>query len=347
MSDLMNKMVKKTNIKGVGSLEESTFFGKDIIQTPLLAMNIALHGTLNGGLSSGITTISGESRTFKTLFGLMLMKSYLDKYSDSIAIFYDTEFGTTPEYLKTFGIDTSRVIHIPIKNIEELKFDIVSKLEDFEKKDKVFFFIDSIGNIASKKELDDALDSKSVADMTRAKQMKSLGRMITPYLSINDIPLVQIGHTYQTQDMYPQDIVSGGRAIMYTSQNVLIVKKRQIKDGREKTGNIFDIIVEKSRYVREKAKIGVKVMFNEKINKYSGLWEVAEALGFIHQPKKGFYQRIFDLVDEEDKSHRRKNVEFDHQFWEELIEKSNFARAVENYYTLGGVEIEEEVQDGE
>ena len=222
-SDLMQKMMKNTEIKGVSSLEESTFFGHDIIQTPLLAMNVALSGTLYGGMSSGITTIAGMSRTFKTLFGLMLMKSYLDKYPESIAIFYDTEFGSTPEYMKTFGIDTSRVIHIPIKNIEELKFDIVKKLEGFDKRDKVFFFIDSIGNLASKKEIDDALDSKSVADMTRAKQMKSFGRMVTPYLSINDIPLVQIGHTYQTQDRFPQDIVSGGCVVEGT--------KIQMADG--------------------------------------------------------------------------------------------------------------------
>ncbi len=40
---------------------------------------------------------------------------------------------------------------------------------------RIFFVIivvDSVGNLASKKEVDDALEGKSVADMTRAKQMK-------------------------------------------------------------------------------------------------------------------------------------------------------------------------------
>ena len=68
--------------------------------------------------------------------------------------FYDSEFGTTPEYLKQYKIDTDRVVHVPIEHIEQLKFDIVKRLEQIDKKDKVFIFIDSLGNLASKKEVE-------------------------------------------------------------------------------------------------------------------------------------------------------------------------------------------------
>ena len=62
-----------------------------------------------------------------------------------------------------------RVLHTPITNVEELKFDLIKQFEELDRDDNVIVVIDSIGNLASKKELEDALSEKSVADMSRAK----------------------------------------------------------------------------------------------------------------------------------------------------------------------------------
>ena len=110
-------------------------------------------------------------------------------------------------------MDTNRVLHTPIKNVEDLKFDIISQLEGLERKDKVIIIIDSIGNLASKKELEDAMNEKSVADMSRAKALKGLGRMITPYLKELNIPIVAVNHTYKEIGLFPKDVVSGGTGI--------------------------------------------------------------------------------------------------------------------------------------
>lgn len=91
-----------------------------------------------------------------------------------------------------------------------LKFDIVRQLKEIERGDKVIIAIDSIGNTASLKELEDALDEKSVADMQRAKSIKSLFRMVTPSLVAKDIPCLAICHTYNTMEMYSKAIISGG-----------------------------------------------------------------------------------------------------------------------------------------
>ena len=111
------------------------------------------------------------------------------------------------QYFKSFGIDTSRVLHSPITNVEELKFDLINQLENIERKDKVIIMIDSIGNLASKKELDDTMSEKSVADMSRAKALKGLFRMTTPYLTMRDIPLLAVNHTYQEIGLFPKAVV--------------------------------------------------------------------------------------------------------------------------------------------
>jgi intein/homing endonuclease len=131
-------------------------------------------------------------------------------------LFYDSEFGSPQSYFETFGISPDRVLHTPIANVEELKFDLVSQLENIDRGDRVVVVIDSIGNLASKKELEDTLNEKSVADMSRAKALKGLFRMVTPYLTMKDIPLLAINHTYKEIGLFPKDVVGGGCVVKGT-----------------------------------------------------------------------------------------------------------------------------------
>jgi RecA/RadA recombinase len=207
----MDKLKKNSRIKHTSILNESEFFSeKEVTPIDVPMLNVALSGKLNGGLTSGLTVLAGPSKHFKTSFALKIAAAYLKSDPDAIMLFYDSEFGSPQSYFDAFGIDTSRVLHTPITNVEELKFDLINQLEAMEKSDKVIIVIDSIGNLASKKELDDALDEKSVADMSRAKALKGLFRMSTPYLTMKNIPLLAINHTYKEIGLFPKDIVGGG-----------------------------------------------------------------------------------------------------------------------------------------
>jgi len=211
MSNILEKLKKNCRIKEADVLSDSEFYAeKDITTTSVPMINVALGGSIDAGLTSGLTVLAGPSKHFKTSFALLMASAYLKKHSDACLMFYDSEFGSPQSYFESFGIDTKRVLHIPIKNIEELKFDIVNQLEQMERKDKVIIVIDSVGNLASKKELEDAMNEKSVADMTRAKALKGLFRMVTPYLTMKNICLLAINHTYQEIGLFPKAIVSGG-----------------------------------------------------------------------------------------------------------------------------------------
>ncbi len=139
---------------------------------------------------AGLTMWAGPSKHFKTAFSLLMAKAYQEKYPESVVLFYDSEFGTPQNYFTSFGIDMERVVHTPVTDVEQLKFDVMNQLQNIERGDRVMIVIDSIGNLASKKEVEDALEQKSVGDMTRAKQIKSLFRMVTPHLTLKDIPMV-------------------------------------------------------------------------------------------------------------------------------------------------------------
>jgi RecA/RadA recombinase len=290
---LMDKIKKNSTIKDSSILSKSKFFTeKDMIPTDVPMINVALSGKLDGGIIPGLTMWAGPSKHFKTAFSLLMAKAYMDKYPEAVLLFYDSEFGTPIKYFETFGIDMERVLHTPLTDIEQLKFDIMQQLQDVNRGDKLMIILDSIGNLASKKEVDDALDGKSVADMSRAKQVKSLFRMVTPHLNLKDIPMVVVNHTYKEIGMFPKDIVGGGTGSYYSADNIFILGRQQEKDGTEVVGYNFIINVEKSRYAKEKSKIPISVSFDGGIQKYSGLVDIAIEGNFVSKPSPGWYAKV-------------------------------------------------------
>jgi RecA/RadA recombinase len=296
-------------------------------------VNVALSGKLDGGLTPGLTMWAGPSKHFKTAFSLLMAKSYMDKYQDAVLLFYDSEFGTPIKYFETFGIDMDRVLHTPLTDIEQLKFDIMQQFQGVDRGDKLIVILDSIGNLASKKEVDDALEGKSVADMSRAKQVKSLFRMITPHLNLKDIPMIVVNHTYKEIGLYPKDIVGGGTGSYYSADNIFIIGRQQEKDGTEVTGYNFIINVEKSRYVREKSKIPIAVSFEGGIQKFSGLLDVAMEGKFVAKPSPGWYAKVNQSTGEiGDK------VRFDatqtEAFWKDILSSESFKEYVSKKYEI-------------
>ena len=172
---IMDKLKKNSKLDHTSVLSESKFFTeKDMVPTDVPMMNVALSGSIDGGLAPGLTVLAGPSKHFKTSFALIMASAYLKQYPDAALLFYDSEFGSPQAYFEQYDIDTSRVLHTPVTNVEELKFDLIGQLEALDRNDRVCVVIDSIGNLASKKELEDAINEKSVADMSRAKSLKGL-----------------------------------------------------------------------------------------------------------------------------------------------------------------------------
>ena len=290
---LLDKLKKNSTIKDSAILSKSKFFTeKDMVPTDVPMINVALSGKLDGGIIPGLTMWAGPSKHFKTAFSLLMAKAYMDKYPEAVLLFYDSEFGTPVKYFETFQIDMDRVLHTPLTDIEQLKFDIMQQLQDVNRGDKLIIILDSIGNLASKKEVEDALEGKSVADMSRAKQVKSLFRMVTPHLNIKDIPMVVVNHTYMEIGMFPKAIVGGGTGSYYSADNIYILGRQQDKDGTEIVGYHFIINVEKSRYVKEKSKKPISVSFDGGISKYSGLLDLALESGHVVKPTNGWYAKV-------------------------------------------------------
>ncbi len=331
----MDKLRKNSKIKTTEVLSESKFFTeKDMVSTDVPMVNVALSGSIDGGVTPGLTVLAGPSKHFKTSFALLMAGAYLREKEDAVMLFYDSEFGSPQSYFTQFGIDTSRVLHTPITNVEELKFDLISQLESMERTDNVIVVIDSIGNLASKKELEDAKNEKSVADMSRAKALKGLFRMVTPYLTMRNIPMLAVNHTYQEIGLFPKSIVSGGTGIYYSADNIWILGRQQDKKGTEVQGYHFVINVEKSRFVKEKSKIPITVSWDGGVRDYSGLLDVALAGGYVTKPSNGWYAET-NVETGEVGAKVRYDQTLEKEFWQPIFDNTDFKEFVKKQYTIG------------
>lgn len=343
-ADLKARLIKNSKLQYTASLDTSEIFNnKDVIPTAVPGMNIALSGDLDGGLTPGLTLFCGPSKHFKTGYSILNAKAFMDKYPDGIVLFFDNEFGAPRSYWEAYDVDMSRVVHIPFTNIEELKFEMMSQLEGINRGDHVFILVDSVGNAASKKEIDDALKESGAADMTRAKQLKSLFRMVTPHLTLKDIPMVVVNHIYMEQGMFPKAIVSGGTGIYLSADNIYIIGRQKDAHGQDIVGWNFIMTVEKSRYVKEKSKIGIKISYDKGIDKYSGIMDLALEAGFLVQA--GAWYQIVDLETGEiqPKKVRRADVEKP-EVMEPILAHVPFKEFVRNKYRVSAGKMVENAE---
>ena len=328
---LRDRLIKNSTIKETTLLSDSKIYAKkDVITTRVPLINAALSADFDGGLLPGLFLLAGPSKHFKSNFAILMAKAFMDKNPDGVILFYASDFGTPESYFKDMNIDN--IVHTPIMDVEQLKHDIVNQLKSIEKNDKVFILVDSLGNLASKKELDDAEEGKTVADMTRAKSFKSLFRMVTPYLNTKDIPMVAIMHTYDTMEIYSKQVVSGGKGAYYSANVIWIIGRQQDKDSTGLKGYRFIINIEKSRFVKEGSKFPITVSFDGGIDKYSGIYDLAVEAGYI--VKSGGWCQIKDLKTGELAEQKIRESNITEEWLDELIKSENFKKYIKDMYAL-------------
>jgi hypothetical protein len=348
---LRERILKASTVAETATLEESLFFKpKDHIKTAVPMLNVAFTGEIDGGMIPGVLMIAGPSKHFKTGFALLMAKSFLDKHVDGIILFYDSEFGSPQSYFTSYGIPLDRVIHTPITDVEQVKHDMMTQLQGLTSADHVMIIMDSIGNLASIKEVEDALKGDTKADFTRAKALKSLFRMITPHLTIKGIPFVAVNHSYKTIEMYSRDQVGGGTGGIYAANDIWIIGRSQDKDDKGLHGWNFTIKVEKSRFVKEQSKIPITISFEEGILRWSGLFDLAKEFGII-VPATGKGRANTFIMDGDDpetgSNFKRDVIENNGAFWNSVLTTTNLKELIKDKYKLptdkGMLEEEESI----
>ncbi|AXF41388.1 RecA-like recombination protein [Acinetobacter phage SH-Ab 15599] len=343
MSSLAQRLIKAAP-KSMATMISKTDIGvkSKIASFVIPLMNLMYSGSFQGGLCAGIVQLVGDSRTFKTNKAVTAAKAYLDTNANPdnppILVIFDSEFSIRP-VIEAFGISEDQVVYVPFENLEELKTNLVQMISEVKRGEKVFFLIDSISQVASLKEVADALKGESKADMTRAKEMNSMFRMITPMLAVRDLPLFAINSFYdEIGNDYAEPVIKGGKQNFLSSDIIWFVSRSQDKDdtSKELKGWFFNYRALKHRFVKEKSLFKLHVTYDGGIDWSSGLIELGIESGIIKSSGGWFKLDHPNTPEELKKSFQRRQVvaKGDTGFLEFLLSLPEFEAFCQNKYRL-------------
>lgn len=279
-NDLNKEMSKNSKWGGLMSDGAGVSEITDYISTGNYICNASLTGSLFGGAPNNrMLCLSGESGTGKTYL-LMNMAREAQK-KDCFVIWYDSENAIDKAQLIQFGVNPSKFRYEPVGTVQDFKTNITQTLDLLiEKKEagmkipKVFFVLDSVGNLATQKEIDDAKAASDKADMTRAKQIRAIFRIVASKMGIIGGTFAFSNHIYMTTDMFAQRVQSGGKGLVYGASIILNLSKAKLKEGSDnlQTGIIVTAEPDKNRFCKP-VKVKFYISYVNGMNPYVGLEE--------------------------------------------------------------------------
>lgn len=281
VGDLLNNISKSVPVIIESEIKERKF-----INTGVYLLNAALSAKmLDGGIEYGkIFTVAGDSGTGKTFIALSIAKN---AQKNKLGVIYiDTEYSINLDDLGKYGIDNDpeKFKLIRGNKVEDINI-LLTQLLDSLKEEKIkngtidpfLIVLDSVGQMSSNKEKEDLISGNIKVDMTRAKSLAALFRSINTDLGFLDIPMVVCNHVYLEQgNMYPQQILKGGKALVYSSSVIGMMSKAKLKTGEEdeldlgQSGIVVTFKTAKNRLAKPK-QIKFEISFISGMNKFTGL----------------------------------------------------------------------------
>ena len=320
--------IDKMNPEGSFLEDSSISTPSDWIDTGSKALNAIISGSLHKGIPVGrITGFAGPSGAGKTLIINKILANAQKK--GYIAVIWDSEVAVDKQTALNVGMDLKKTKYYPVETIEECRNQISTFLDNViassDPNLKFIISIDSLGNLASSKEIEDARKGKDAADVgQRAKATKSMMRSITYKAAKAGVPILFSNHIYEGMEMFPSLIKNqaGGKGPIYLASvlvQLAIRNEKMTENPDEKSiaiannvsGVTMSAMTVKNRIVPPFLKTELYLNFKSGLDVNTGLFDIALALGVIQQAGKT-YQVNGESVG------YRKNIEKDAAFWEKL-----------------------------
>ena len=271
--------------KSVPILVEKEVKEKTFISTGVYLLDAALSAKLLGGgiATNRITAFAGESGAGKSFLCYSVAKQA--QKMGYCVIYIDTEQAIDLEDLPKFGIDNSldKLRLIRSNKVEDINITLTQLIDELKEQKlagyelpKLMIVLDSLGQMASKKEKEDLLKGEIKQDMTKAKALGSMFRSINTDLGYLEIPLLVANHTYLTMDLFPQEKLRGGNGLLYSASVIGFMSKSKLKTGEEddmdlgQSGISVLFKTAKNRMAKPK-KIRFDISFVSGMNPYTGL----------------------------------------------------------------------------
>jgi RecA/RadA recombinase len=289
MSDYLSELVKVTGNE-FATIVDDGIPGADVsgyIDTGAYALNALLSGSIYGGMPNNkVCAMAGDSSTGKSFASLGIVGLFLETNPDAICIYCDSEQAISRDMIVNRGIDPKRIAIVPVGIVEEFRNQMIKIVDNYlalppNKRKKMIIVLDSLGMLSTLKEITDTAEGKNTADMTRARVIKSVFRVLQLKLGQAGIAMIVTNHVYNTMSLYSEKVMSGGSGLFFASSIILYLSKMKDKDGNEVVGNIIHCKLVKGRLTKENKQVDIKLSYTTGLDRYYGLLPIAEKYGIF------------------------------------------------------------------
>jgi len=326
------KALDKLNPEATFLSETSLSSVDDWFDTGCMVLNSILSGSLYKGIPKGrITGFSGPSMCGKTyIINKILGKAQRKGY---IPVIFDTEMAVDDGTARAVGLDPEKTKYVPVNTIEDCRNQLIALLDGIESAElqgRFIVSIDSLGNLASHKEVTDAEKGKHASDMgLRAKSLKSMMRLLTYKAARSGTTILFANHTYDDPTALFPTLVknqAGGKGPIYLSsvlvqlaskgekQDIGNQEDEMIPEAKKYSGTTLRALTVKNRFIPPFLECEMYLNFKTGLDKYGGLKDIAVNHNVIQQngstytmgdKKLGYY----------------KNWRTDEDLWDKILPK--------------------------
>jgi len=309
--------------------------------------NLMLNMLITGDFYKGIP----DNRAFQVVGDPSSSKSYITKQAMKSAIlqgwkiiYIDTEGDIEISDYERAGLDTNMILIVEdIDTTKSLNTKLMNIIKLTPPNAKIMIVIDSIGNLASDKEVSDTLSGEHKQDMTRAKDLKSLFRQLLNKAFRKRIPILMINHQYDSIGMFSKRIVGGGKGSQFASSFIIELWKKPFKIGDKVVGIEVTATNSKNRFVKEGFKCSFVIHYDHGLLRYSGLYEALTEHGIVTKKNRGSLGAHMVIGDD---MYRIKDLTG--AMWEEVIAKHNLNEKLGSIYKYQQKNMEDlEIEDVE
>lgn len=288
----INSYLKSNSGIEVQSLEEHDFI-PEFLDTGNYALNWAISGKLSGGFPcTKVSEFFGAEGSGKSLLLTKLAGENVKR--GGLSYIVDTEDAVNPLFAKVVLNDPEGRIVNKIQRVDTI--DTLEQLRSFaitlaDKKIAsknnvpVFIGIDSISQLSSEKEMQDAKSGSFARDMTKQQAMRAFFRVVNRYLRPANVTLVVLSHTSAAIGAFGNPVTAanhGGGVKFASSVRVWITSSKEVSDSSGvPIGVRMNFKVEKNRIVFKGRKASVNLSFKKGIQPYSGLLELLSDNGVL------------------------------------------------------------------
>lgn len=289
MGDLLKDLLKEIDNDYAGVADDGVIAGDvtGFVSTGSYSLNALVSGSMYGGIPKNrVTAFAGEPSTGKTFYTLSVVKEFLKENPGGIVFYFESESAISKSLLEGRGINTLRVVVVPVATVQEFRTQavkILNKVIGNKDKTPIMMCLDSLGNLSTDKEMSDISDGKDTRDMTRAQLIKAAFRVLTLKLGKANIPLIITNHVYDAVGSYiPTKRMSGGSGLEYAASTIIFLTKKKDKDkDNQVIGSIVTAVLNKARLTIEKKKVETLLDFKKGLDPYYGLLDLAEKFEIV------------------------------------------------------------------